>query len=122
VDPFVLLVVPRVLSLAISVFCLSAVLVCAALASAYLVALVINHPELKPYGLVLDAVQSVGALGFALLPAKTLLIGFVVGTVSALTALFGQQREIQLGRLMSSAFAGSVLSVFAIVGLFSVVH
>jgi phospholipid/cholesterol/gamma-HCH transport system permease protein len=120
VDPFLLLVVPRVFALALSVFCLSAVFVFVALATAYVGAQAMGETTLQPREFVLGAIRAVGTAEFALVPAKTLLIGFAVGSVCALTALGRPAGERRIGRLMSSGFIRSVLAVIVVVGLFTV--
>lgn len=120
VDPFLLLVVSRVFALALSVFCLSTIFVFVALATAYVSALLIGETTLQPREFVLGAIRAVGAGEFALLPIKTSLIGFVVGSICAVTALGRSATDRRIGRLMSSGFIRSVLAVIVVVGLFTV--
>lgn len=87
IDPFLLLVVPRALALAVSVFCLSVVFIVVALCAAYLAARAAELTTRPPGEFALSVLQSVGGTGYLLLPAKTVLIGLGVGAACAATAL-----------------------------------
>jgi phospholipid/cholesterol/gamma-HCH transport system permease protein len=87
IDPFSLLVVPRALALAVSVFCLSIVFIFITLCAGYLAARAADVTARPPGDFALSVLQSVGAAGYLLLPAKTVLTGLGIGAVCAVTAL-----------------------------------
>jgi len=87
IAPFTLLVVPRALALALSVFCLAVVFIVVALCAGYLAARAAEVTTRSPGEFALGVLQSVGAAGYLLLPVKTVLTGLAVGAVCAVTAL-----------------------------------
>jgi phospholipid/cholesterol/gamma-HCH transport system permease protein len=87
VDPFMLLVVPRALALALSVFCLTVIFIVVTLCAGYLAARAAEVTTLAPGEFALGVLRSVGGAGYLLLPVKTLLTGLGIGAVCAVTAL-----------------------------------
>jgi phospholipid/cholesterol/gamma-HCH transport system permease protein len=120
IDPFLALIMPRVLALTISVFCLTMILIVAAFASGYLMGLLLGVTQRSPVEFVVTTLGTIGDAGYAVLPLKTLAIGFVIGVVCCLTAM---ERHRGLGAahsLMPVGFMRAVLAVFLVSGLVSV--
>jgi phospholipid/cholesterol/gamma-HCH transport system permease protein len=117
IDPFLTLVMPRVLALALSVFCLTMILIVVAFASGYLTGSLLGATRQTPVGFVGQSFATIGDAGYAVLPLKSLGIGFAIGIVCCLTAL-EQRREP--GALMPLGFMRAVLAVFLVSGLVSV--
>jgi len=116
VDPFVLLVVPRALALAVSVFCLAIVFIVVALFTGYLAAHAAGVATRAPGEALLSVLQSVGGTGYLLLPLKTVLTGLAIGAVCAATAL----HETSANALWRGLLRG-VLAVLVVSGTVSAV-
>jgi phospholipid/cholesterol/gamma-HCH transport system permease protein len=74
----------------------------------------------SPVEFVVTTLGTIGDAGYAVLPLKTLAIGFVIGVVCCLTAM---ERHRGLGAahsLMPVGFMRAVLAVFLVSGLVSV--
>jgi phospholipid/cholesterol/gamma-HCH transport system permease protein len=120
IDPFLALIMPRVLALTISVFCLTMILIVAAFASGYLMGLLLGVAQRSPVEFVVATFGTIGDAGYAVLPLKTLGIGFMIGVVCCLTAM---ERHRGIGAdhtLMPVGFMRAVLAVFLVSGLVSV--
>jgi phospholipid/cholesterol/gamma-HCH transport system permease protein len=87
IDPFLLLVVPRALALAVSMFCLAVVFIVVSLCAAYLAARAAELTTRSPGEFALGVLQSVGGAGYLMLPVKAVLTGLGIGAVCAVTAL-----------------------------------
>jgi phospholipid/cholesterol/gamma-HCH transport system permease protein len=120
VDPFLTLVMPRVLALALSVFCLTMILLLVAFASGYLTGNLLGAARQTPVEFVVQTFATIGSAGYAVLPLKSLGIGFAIGIVCCLTALEQRPEPGAERRLMPVGFMRSVLAVFLVSGLVSV--
>jgi phospholipid/cholesterol/gamma-HCH transport system permease protein len=120
IDPFLALIVPRVLALTISVFCLTMILLVVAFGSGYVTAALLGVAQRSPVEFVVATFGTIGDAGYAVLPLKTLAIGFVIGIVCCLTAMERQQDAGADHALMPIGFMRSVLAVFLVSGLVSV--
>ena len=120
IDPFVALIVPRVLALAVSVFCLTIVFIVVAFVSGYATASLLDLAKASLVAFVGDMVRSIGGAGYFLIPAKTLSIGFVIGVVCCLTALERDEPSVDGGDPRPRGFMRAVLAVLLVSGLVSV--
>ncbi len=108
IDPIHYLVVPRVVGLGVSIFCLTIYLILGALASGYLVAFLQNVP-LTP-GAYLD--QLAAALNwqdFVLLAAKTILLGAIAALVTCYEGLARPLRLEQVAAATTRAVVDCVV-------------
>jgi len=120
VDPFLVLIMPRVLALAISVFCLTMIFLVVAFASGYVVGSLFDVTQRSWVEFGVETFATIGSAGYAVLPLKALGIGLAIGIVCSLTAM-EQRREPGVERtLMPIGFMRSVLAVFLVSGLVSV--
>jgi phospholipid/cholesterol/gamma-HCH transport system permease protein len=120
IDPFLVLIMPRVLALAISVFCLTMIFLVVAFASGYGIGMLFDVTRRSWVEFGAEAFATIGSAGYAVLPLKTLGIGLAIGIVCSLTAM-EQRRELGAERhLMPVGFMRSVLAVFLVSGLVSV--
>ena len=117
IDPFLLLVVPRILAFAISCFCLGMLL----LATALLVGYFIGHAvgAVQIYAFLDTVLRAMGPGTYLLLPIKTLAIGFAVGVTCALPVL-AATGESRVGELTAGGFVQACLAVFIVGGAVSV--
>lgn len=118
IDPFLTIVVPRVLALTVGVFSLTIVFIIAAFAIGNVTAMLIGARSYAAYELPVIVLNAVGSMGYATLPIKTLTIGFTIGIVCCLTALEGPTGGDK-AHLMSSGFIRCVLAIFLVSGLTS---
>jgi phospholipid/cholesterol/gamma-HCH transport system permease protein len=120
IDPFLVLIMPRVLALAISVFCLTMIFLVVAFASGYGIGMLFDVTRRSWVEFGAEAFATIGSAGYAVLPLKTLGIGLAIGIVCSLTAM-EQRREPGAERhSMPVGFMRSVLAVFLVSGLVSV--
>jgi phospholipid/cholesterol/gamma-HCH transport system permease protein len=87
IDPFLLLVVPRVIAIIIAVFAHSIIFIVVALFTGYVVAHATGAIATAPGQFFASMLTAIGATGYIILPAKALGIGLTIGSVCALTAL-----------------------------------
>jgi phospholipid/cholesterol/gamma-HCH transport system permease protein len=117
IDPFHVLIMPRVLALTLSVFCLTMILIVVAFAAGYVTGGLLGVTQTSPVEFAARAFAAIGSAGYAMLPLKTLGIGLAIGVVCCLTAL-EQRPEAGADRaLMPVGFMRSVLAVFLVSGL-----
>jgi phospholipid/cholesterol/gamma-HCH transport system permease protein len=110
IDPFVLLVVPRTVALPASVFCLAVVFIVVTLCAGYLAARAAEVTTRPPGEFALSVLQSVGGAGYLLLPVKTVLMGFGIGAVCAMTALHESPANALRRGLLRAVLAVLVVS------------
>jgi phospholipid/cholesterol/gamma-HCH transport system permease protein len=120
VDPFLVFVVPRVLATSIGVFCLTIVFIFSTYAVGVLAGHAIGVTDTPLVELPFDVLYTVGNTGYAIVPLKTLGIGFVIGVVCCLTALEGPAQNVDVARLIPRGFIRSVLAIFVVSGLLSI--
>jgi phospholipid/cholesterol/gamma-HCH transport system permease protein len=120
IDPFLALIMPRVLALALSVFCLTMILLVVAFASGYLMGSLLGAAGRTPVEFVAQTFATIGSAGYAVLPLKSLGIGFAIGIVCCLTALEQGRKPGAERVVMPIGFMRAVLAVFLVSGLVSV--
>lgn len=121
IDPVHYLVVPRVIGLALSVFCLTVYLILGAVVSGYLWAFLQNI-SLTPGVYFLQLAGALGWVDFALLALKTSAFGFIIAIV---TCYHGLARPIRLNEVSYAtvrAVAQGVIACVAIDALFILVY
>jgi phospholipid/cholesterol/gamma-HCH transport system permease protein len=120
IDPFLVLIMPRVLALALSVFCLTMILLVVAFASGYLTGRLLGVAQRGPVEFAAQTFATIGDAGYAVLPLKTLGIGFAIGIVCCLTAMEQRHGSSAERKLIPVGFMRAVLAVFLVSGLVSV--
>lgn len=122
VDPFIYLVLPRVIGAAISVFCLAIIFICISIIGGFLCGLLIGANTGGPW-LFLDSVF--GALTpadvFNLL-AKTILPGIFMGTICCVEGLKIKGIATEVPQAATRAVVKSIMALFvtsALVSLFT---
>jgi phospholipid/cholesterol/gamma-HCH transport system permease protein len=119
IDPFLALIMPRVLALAVSVFCLTMILLVVAFASGYVTGGLLGVAQRSAVEFGAQAFATIGDAGYAMLPLKTLGIGLAIGVVCCVTALEQRPEAGPDRALMPVGFMRSVLAVFLVSGLVS---
>jgi phospholipid/cholesterol/gamma-HCH transport system permease protein len=119
VDPILFLVMPRVVALAVSAFCLVMVFLTTALLVGYFAGHTVGAVKLSLYQFFDNLLRAMGPREYVLLPVKTLAVGFIVGVTSALAALTGAEEDA--GKLTARGFVLGVVAIFVISGAVSMV-
>jgi phospholipid/cholesterol/gamma-HCH transport system permease protein len=119
IDPFLLLVVPRVVAFALSTFCLAIVHLVTALLVGYVAGQAVGAVRLPLYAFIDGLLAAMDARVYLLLLLKTFVIGFVVGVISARAALAPPGQRLDIGGLAANGFIGSVLASFVVSGAIS---
>ena len=119
IDPFLLLVVPRILAFAISCFCLGMLLLATALLVGYFIGHAVGAVQISLYAFLDTVLRAMGPGTYLLLPIKTLAIGFAVGVTCALPVL-AATGESRVGELTAGGFVQACLAVFIVGGAVSV--
>lgn len=120
IDPFLLLVVPRILAFALSCFCIGMVLLTTALLVGYFTGHAVGAVEISLYAFFDTLLRAMGPGTYLLLPVKTLAIGFAVSITCALPVLAAAGSS-DVGRLTAGGFVQAVLAVFVVSGVVSAV-
>ena len=119
IDPFVLLVLPRVLALAVAGFTLGMVFLAVSLATGWLAAEIAGLGGSDPAGLVEQLVGATDRRDYALFAAKLTLIGALVALTSAITGMSATARDTP-SYLLPRAFVRGILAVLLTSGLLTV--
>lgn len=119
-DPFHFLVVPRVLAAAIGVFCLSIIFLVVALAAGLVAANTLGLASMTPFDFLDEVLTAMGPGEYALVPLKTLSIGFAVGLISCDTGLEVEGDVMDVATLLPRGFVTSLVATLLISGLFTI--
>lgn len=114
VDPFLYLVLPRVLALSICMFCLTIAFVMVALVAGFVSGTLIGPTKFTFLDFIHRALGSMGRQEYLLITAKTLTIGFVVGLISCREVLALSGTAVDVLDILPRSFAKSVLATFVI--------
>jgi phospholipid/cholesterol/gamma-HCH transport system permease protein len=114
VDPFLYLVLPRVLALSICMFCLTIAFVAVALVAGFVSGTLLNLTTFTFLDFIHRAVGSMGQKEYLLITVKTLTIGFVVGLISCKAALALSGSAANVLDILPRSFADSVLATLVI--------
>jgi phospholipid/cholesterol/gamma-HCH transport system permease protein len=109
IDPVHYLVVPRVIGMAISVFCLTVYLILGALISGYLWAFIQEVP-IQPGDYFRQLAGALTGLDFVLLALKTLAFGFIIAIVTCYHGLAQPLRLEEVSGATVRAVAQSVVA------------
>ena len=113
IDPFLYLVVPRVLAVTICMFCLTVAFVAVAMVAGFFSANLIGIGKYSFFVFLERILTSIDTRTYFLVSAKTLIIGFVVGLLSCKTALSVTHRTAVLD-ILPRGFAKSALATLLI--------
>lgn len=114
VDPFLLLVVPRVLAIVVAVFTHSMVFIFLAMLTGYTVARATDASATPPLEFVGTLLTEIGAIGYLILPVKSLAIGLTIGAVCALTALDARATDAGEATLAATGFIRAISGVLLV--------
>ncbi len=121
IDPVHYLIVPRVIGMAVGVFCLTVYLILGALASGYLFAFLQDVP-LTPGDYYRQIADALTWLDFALLALKTMLFGFFIAVVTCYHGLSQPLRLEEVSRVAVRAVTQGVAACVMIDAVFIVLY
>ena len=121
IDPFVYLVVPRVLAVCICTFCLTVAFLVVTLASGFVAGNALQATNMTVYDFIASILTAMGPKEYAIIPLKTLSIGFVVGLIVCTTGLSGARSVNDVPVLLPRGIMKSVLAVLLISGFWTVI-
>lgn len=121
IDPFVYLVVPRVLAVCVCTFCLTVVFLVVTLASGFVAGNALQTTNMTVYDFIASILTAMGPKEYAIIPLKTLSIGFVVGLIVCTTGLSGARSVNDVPVLLPRGIMKSVLAVLLISGFWTVI-
>lgn len=119
-DPFLYLVVPRVLATCLSTFCLTIAFCVVALAIGFLAGNALNFSPLSLFEFTDRLLSAMGPSELAILLLKPLSIGFAVALISCNTGLMATGQATDVPNSLPGGFVRCVVAIFLISGLFSV--
>lgn len=120
IDPFIYLVLPRVLGVAVSVFCLTIVFIVVSLLSGYLSGLLLGSKP-GPFVLFVDSVfRAVRPADVANLLIKTLVPGMMTGAICCVEGLSASHALTEVPQVTTRSVVRSVGALVVITGVVSV--
>ncbi len=119
IDPFLLLVLPRVLALAVSGFTLGLFFLATSLVTGWMAAELLGVGGVGPVWFLSEVVAATERRDFALFAAKLALIGALVGITSAITGMSATKSDTP-SFLLPRGFVRGVLAVLLASALLSV--
>lgn len=121
IDPLLYLLLPRVLAMAISTFCLTVVFLAVAFVAGNLGSLIAGFSNMGPTELADLVLGAMGPAEFALVAIKSLTIGFLVGLVACLGGLAPADSVLGPERKLPKVFVLAALTTFLVSVLVSAV-
>lgn len=119
IDPFLFLVVPRVLAAALSTFCLAIILVAVGVGSGFVLSNALGATALNFSAFTDLLLQGVRPADVGVVLLKSVTIGFVVGLLSCMTGLSERAGRTPAGSLIPRNFGRSLLAILLISGFFT---
>ena len=113
-DPFLLLIVPRVVAFLVSMFSLTLIFIMVAFAAGYVGATAVGVSTTPAGAFVNQTLTAIGLEGALMLPLKTFGIGLAIGVVCCLSALERQGEAADGPELLATGFLRAVLAVFLV--------
>jgi phospholipid/cholesterol/gamma-HCH transport system permease protein len=114
VDPFIFLVVPRVVGFIVSVFCLTVIFVVVALASGYMGSVVLGVNTGGPQMFAKSIAAAIAPADVFNLISKSLVPALVAGAVCCAEGLSVDRRRRDVSRAATRSFHRSVVALFVI--------
>lgn len=114
IDPFLFLVIPRVVAISVCMFSLTVVFIAVALCSGFLTGNALGSMNMTLQQFITGIVMEMGIAEFAMVPLKTVSIGFVVALIVCTTGLSVTVSRTQLLAAMPRGITKSALAALLI--------
>jgi phospholipid/cholesterol/gamma-HCH transport system permease protein len=121
VDPFVYLVVPRVVAAVVSTLCLTVLFVLVCLSGGYVCARVAHVYVGTPLNFAYSVMRAIGPADIASIVSKAVLPAFVWGTICCVEGLSAGETRADVTRAASRSLQRSVVATFVILAVVSLV-
>ncbi|MGD8290364.1 MAG: ABC transporter permease [Desulfobacterales bacterium] len=121
IDPFVYLLIPRVLAISVCTFCLTVAFTVVALAAGFVAGNTLQTTGMTVYDFIASILMAMGPEDYAIIPLKTLSIGFVVGLIVCTTGLSGTGNVTDVPVLLPGGIMKSVLAVLLLSGFWTLI-
>ena len=114
VDPFIYLLVPRVLAVSVCMFSLTIVFTVVTLATGFVAGNALSGTNLTVYDFIFEILSAMGPGDFATIPVTTLAIGFVTGVIGCTTGFSFSGFASDVHGLLPSGIMKSVIATLLI--------
>ena len=114
VDPFLFLVIPRAAAVAVCMFSLTIAFNTVALSSGFMAGNVMGSMEFTMHDFVFEILAEMGFAEFAIIPLKTIVIGFVVALIACTTGFSVTGSSSELLAALPRGITKSVLATLFI--------
>lgn len=121
VDPFLLIVVPRVIALVVATFSHTIIFVVVALIAGHAMAQAVGATAIEPVQFLISLLAAIGSTGYIALPVKTIAIGLTIGTVCSLSAMDPATDGLTGGTFTATGFIRAVSGILLVSTLLSLV-
>ncbi len=119
IDPMIYLVMPRVVSTAVSVFCLAVVMVVACFVSGYVVGFLLGVIHNDAATFFADIFGRIGGMDLLFFAPKTVLTGLFIGTICSVGGLSVRGAVTEVPQVASRAAVTSLTVVFMVSAVLS---
>jgi len=120
VDPFIYLVMPRVVGAAVSVFCLTVIFIMAAVFSGFLSGILLGANTGDPWLFLHSVFGALTPADIFNLVAKTLIPGALMGTICCVEGLKIRGMSTEVPQAASRAVVKSIMALFITSALVSI--
>ncbi len=120
-DPLAYLVLPRVVGMMVSTFCLSVLFIVGALVIGYLAGFVTGTSTMPPDMFVASVLSGVTLLDFVGLAAKTMIPSLVTGTLCCVYGLGVGRSITEIPQAVTRAVVASIVMLFVVITILTVV-
>jgi phospholipid/cholesterol/gamma-HCH transport system permease protein len=117
IDPFIYLLMPRVMAVAVCTFCLAVMFIAVTLGTGFIAGNMLNATNLSVYDFIFNVLSSMGPGDFAIIPLKTLLTGFTVALIGCTSALSFSGSSSEVSQLLPAGIMKCVLAMLLISGM-----
>ena len=114
IDPFIYLVVPRVMAVALCMFSLTVAFTVVTLAAGFVFGNALSTANLTLYDFMFEILSAMGPADFASIPVVTILTGFVTGLIGCITGLSFDGTTSDVHDLLPSGVMKSVIAILLI--------
>ena len=114
IDPFIYILVPRVMAASVCMFSLTIVFTLVTLATGFVAGNALSATNLPVYDFAFEILTAMGPADFAAIPLTTLPVGYVTGLVGCTTGLSFDGITTEVHHLLPSGIMKSVIAALVI--------
>jgi phospholipid/cholesterol/gamma-HCH transport system permease protein len=121
IDPFVFILLPRVVAMAVCMFCLTVAFLVTALISGFVFASIAGIGKLGIIEFINTVLMEMGPAEYAVVTLKTTISGLVIGVICCANGLGVTFAATEIPRVLPETFSHCVLALFSISAIISIV-